>query len=117
MRIAAFLFAAAAVGLAATSAMAAFSGSAVVNSNGSLARSVNVRSAKSLGEGEYQVLFTRSVTACAYTAAIGVSTPSAESAGTVSVVGRSDHNNGVYVETFDTAGNPAKLGFYIIVAC
>ncbi len=58
------------------------------------------------------------MTACGYTATIGLSGTAGSSApGTVTVVGRSGTPKGVYIQTFDTKGHPMDLGFHLILAC
>lgn len=91
---------------------------AVVNSDGSLARGFHAVSATQLGKGTYQVDFSHDVTACGYTASIGLSgSAGASDPGTVTVVGRSEDPNGLYIQTFNQKGKPANLGFHVIIAC
>jgi hypothetical protein len=37
--------------------------------------------------------------------------------GVIGVAGRTGHTNGVFVETFDTSGNPTSIGFHLVVTC
>lgn len=93
--------------------------SAVLNADGTLARGEGVVSAGSAGfTGEYEVIFGRDVTACAYKASIGSSaTSGVESPGYATVVGRVGQPNGVFVATLDTAGDNANRGFHLLVYC
>jgi hypothetical protein len=89
---------------------------AVVRSNGTLARGFEAVSAASLGTGIYQVIFAHDITGSAYLGTLGLDTDSGESpAGEIAVVGRFDAPNGVFVQTFDAAGNPADRGFHLAV--
>ncbi|HEX4860200.1 MAG TPA: hypothetical protein VFV07_03120 [Rhizomicrobium sp.] len=91
---------------------------AVVNSDGSLARGIGATGSSELQTGVYEVDFTKNITTCGYTATIGLSgTAGASDPGTVTVVGRSDNNKAVYVQTFNGKGKPAELGFHLIVQC
>jgi len=92
---------------------------AVVNSDGSLARGRDATSASQLDDpGVYQVDFNKNITACGYFLTIGLSgTVGSSDPGTVTVVGRSDDNKGLYIQTFDHKGHPANLGFHVIVQC
>jgi hypothetical protein len=89
---------------------------AVVRSNGTLARGFEAVSAAHLGTGVYQVIFAHDITGSAYLGTLGLDTDSGESpAGQIAVVGRFDIANGVFVQTFDAAGNPADRGFHLAV--
>ena len=92
---------------------------AVVDPDGSLARGRDATSASQLKDpGVYEVDFNKSVTACGYFLTIGLSgTTNVSNPGTVTVVGRSKNNKGLYIQTFDRKGHPANLGFHVIVQC
>jgi hypothetical protein len=91
---------------------------AVVNSDGSLARGLNATVASRANTGVYLVDFNHDITACGYTATIGVSgNAGVSNPGIVTVVGHYADPKGLYIQTFDRKGNPADLGFHIIVAC
>jgi hypothetical protein len=97
-------------------------GAAVINPDGSVARGSKlpfaVVSAKKLLTGEYEVIFNKSVAACAYTATIGLAGSSGISQpGTTTVVGRNLQPKGVYVTTRDSSGAALDLGFHLIVTC
>ncbi|HTT99531.1 MAG TPA: hypothetical protein VMF58_15895 [Rhizomicrobium sp.] len=114
------VLAAATVVLAFSQAFAATAPSytAVVNSDGSLARGLHAASATRLGKGTYEVDFTHDVTTCGYTATIGLSgTGGVSDPGAVTIVGRSGTPDGLYIQTFSQKGKPADLGFHVIVAC
>jgi hypothetical protein len=91
---------------------------AVVDANGALARGRGATGTVHNNTGIYEVDFAKDVTACGYTAAIGLSTTTGGSdPGTVAVAGRSGTPDGVYVQTFDRKGHAADLGFHLIVTC
>lgn len=89
---------------------------AVVRSDGTLARGFEAVSAANLGTGVYQVIFAHDITGSAYLGTLGLDIDSGESpSGQIAVVGRFDAANGVFVQTFDAAGNPADRGFHLAV--
>jgi hypothetical protein len=91
---------------------------AVVNDNGTLARGFGALSSTKLATGEYEVIFNRNVRDCAYVATIGFSGSEGNSpSGEIAVVGRVNKPNGVYVQTFTSAGAPADRGFHLAVHC
>src|SRR5262245_51122870 len=92
---------------------------AVVNSDGSLARAgCPNTSSNILSTGLYQVSFPRDITHCAFVATVGLSSFGGSSpAGMVSVVGRVSTNNALFIETFNSAGTLASLGFHVSVEC
>jgi hypothetical protein len=115
-------FAVAILTLAVSSALAtnsnAPSATAVVNSDGSLARGLHANTSTHIRKGVYQVDFRKNVQNCSVTATIGLSGSAGSSEpGTVTVVGRSEDDKGVYVQTFNAKGKPADLGFHMIVQC
>lgn len=64
----------------------------------------------------YQVIFAHDITGSAYLGTVGLDTDSGESpSGQIAVVGRAGAANGVFVQTFDAAGNPADRGFHLAV--
>jgi hypothetical protein len=89
---------------------------AVVNANGTLARGFQALSATRLGVGVYQVLFSHDITGSAYIGTIGLTGSLGGSPpGQISVVGRAGAPNGVFVQTFNSAGAPADLAFHLAV--
>jgi hypothetical protein len=94
---------------------------AVVNSDGTLARGSAGTSSEQVGAagtGTYRVFFPRDVTACSFTATIGLSGSEGVSApGFITVVGAAVDSAGVFVTTDDTAGANADRGFHLAVTC
>lgn len=92
---------------------------AVVNADGSLARDRGAKSAASLGvDGQYEVVFNRNVSACAYVATLGDATASTGAVGVVTVAPRDGNANAVFVQTFDVlTGLEANLPFHLAVFC
>lgn len=88
---------------------------AVVNLDGSLARSSGAVSSAQLGaDGSYEVIFNRDVTGCAYTA-----TGADDDALSMGVSSRDGNVNGVYVIEYDTilARDSYSSGFDLVVNC
>jgi hypothetical protein len=89
-------------------------GYAVVNSNGTLARGHHAVKSDRIATGQYEVIFDSNVRLGAYIATIGLSGASGSSpAGQIAVVARLNNVNGVYIETFNSSGTPADLGFHL----
>ncbi|GAA5183358.1 hypothetical protein GCM10023322_22420 [Rugosimonospora acidiphila] len=87
---------------------------AVVNSNGTLARGFGASSAVILATGTYQVNFSHDVTHSALIGTIGLAGTSGSSApGFITVVGRVGVANAVFVQTYNSAGALANLGFHL----
>jgi hypothetical protein len=90
----------------------------VVNANGTLASSFGAVSSSRLATGIYQVIFNRNVRNCAYVATIGLSGSVGTSpSGEIAVVGLFNNVNGVFVQTFTSAGVPADRGFHLAIHC
>ena len=92
---------------------------AVVNANGTLARGKGVVSTRRLDAGDYEVIFRNSIAGCAFTASIGntgfvgTATP-----GEITVQGRFNTNNGVFVNTMASSGSPDQdRPFHVVVTC
>jgi hypothetical protein len=92
---------------------------AVVNSAGSLVRSVGGTSATRLSTGTYQVTFNSNMTKCAY-----VATPGDPGAGAVSgpiiatVASRAGNANGLFIQTWDLSTNAvADAPFHVSTYC
>lgn len=81
---------------------------AVVDAAGNLARgSSKVVSSAHLGTGSYEVIFTRKLTPCAFTATIGTTgAGSIPAPGLITVAGRAGNNHGVFVRIVDRTGAP-----------
>jgi hypothetical protein len=91
---------------------------AVVNPDGSLARSGCPGATSGGSGGGYDVMFTVDVSSCAFQATIGSSGDAdAVPAGFVTVVGEESQSDGVFVETFDSAGTETPEGFHLAVTC
>lgn len=90
---------------------------AVINGgNGAVVRGFGVTSAARLGVGMYQVVFSHDVTGSAYVGTIGLTGSDGQSpAGEIAVVGRSGVANGVFVQTFNSAGAFADRSFHLAV--
>lgn len=89
---------------------------AVVNANGTLARGFQAVSANRLATGQYQVIFRHDLTGSAFFGTIGLAGSIGISAdGQIAVVGRTGMPNGVFVQTFNSAGIPTDLGFHLSV--
>lgn len=89
---------------------------AVVDGNGKLARGSGAVSATRLVAGTYQVIFNRVITRGAFVATIGLSADSGFSPpGELIVNLRAGTNNGVFLKTFDSAGQDADRSFHLTV--
>ncbi|MGW0435429.1 hypothetical protein ACWDV4_23175 [Micromonospora sp. NPDC003197] len=89
---------------------------AVVTAGGALVRGFGVVSSARLAVGTYQVVFSHDVTGSAYIGTLGLpgnvgTSPSGE----IAVVGRSGVANGVFVQTFTSAGVAADRAFHLSV--
>lgn len=90
--------------------------SAVVASNGVLVRGVNVVSSARLALGQYQVIFNHPVNNGTFVATIGLTGSAGISPpGEIAVVGRTGNVNGVFVQTFNSAGAPTDRSFHLAV--
>jgi len=92
---------------------------AVIDANGAIARGKGVVSVThSAGAGSYIVFFDKNVTACLFSATIGLSGSSGTSArGFITTVGAAAGATGVFVTTDDISGTPAERGFHLYVGC
>jgi hypothetical protein len=89
---------------------------AVVDANGTLARGFGATSATRLGVGIYQVVFSHDVRGSAYVGTLGLSVDFGISpSGEIAVVGRAGLPNGIFVQTFNSAGQSADRGFHLAV--
>jgi hypothetical protein len=93
---------------------------AVVNLDGSLARG-SAASSSALGvDGQYQVVFGRDVSNCAYVASGGEATAlSPDDAVVFTVAPRESNTSAVFVQEWDgvLARDSYSSGFHLIVAC
>jgi hypothetical protein len=91
---------------------------ASINADGTTARgSHTVSSAWLLFTGQYEVIFDRNVTACAFTATIGVSGATSPPVGQAITAVRNGTFNGVFVLTTDSAGTASSRPFHVAVNC
>jgi hypothetical protein len=93
------------------------SGWAVVDADGVLARKENAKTATKLGTGTYEVAFNSALNHCSYQATAATSGISGAPSGFVSLSPRSGNKRAVFVITRDTAGVLADLGFHLQVNC
>ena len=91
--------------------------SAVVNSDGTIARGAGATAASQLAKGEYEVDFDRDVSGCAYISTAGSATAGAIAYGQSDVAPRNGNANGVYVETLASDGTYYSIAFHLIVFC
>lgn len=91
---------------------------AVVNADGTVARSSGGVTGSREGTGEYEVIFPVNVTGCAYAVAPGGSgsVGSPPHAG-VGSLGRFGNEQGLWVETWDESDVQTDAGFHVIVDC
>jgi hypothetical protein len=92
---------------------------AVVNAEGALARGGTgaVSAAEGSGTGQYEVLFNRNVSTCAYIATVGLSSTGNPPVGVAVVAPRGGNVNAVYVETLALNGVQTALPFHLAVFC
>jgi hypothetical protein len=98
---------------------------AVIERDASLVRGRNVLRTKKLGTGVYEIYFTGEVSNGVFVATIGRPGIATEPAGEITVALRCcpgfgdytpfDDNKGVWVQTFDSSGNPSDRSFHLIV--
>lgn len=91
---------------------------AVVSNTGGLVRGFQATGAHLLTTGAYEVDFSENISNCAFLGTIGLTGSSGVSpAGEISVVGRAGNADGVYVQTFNSAGTPTNLSYHLGVLC
>lgn len=89
---------------------------AVVNGDGSLARGFEAVSAQRFSDGMYEVIFSHDITGSVYVATVGNSgSVGIEPTGEITVVGRFETPNGVFVTTTDSSGVFADRGFHLAI--
>ena len=98
---------------------AGFTHFAAVNEEGGLlARRGVLTSFKTSENGDYQVLFDKLVTNCAYSATIVSAAPVAGALrGQIGVGLAASDNRALHVQTTNAAGAPAKRPFHITISC
>jgi hypothetical protein len=91
---------------------------AVVAATGTLSRGRGTTSATRSGEGQYQVVFSADVRACAYFATLGDPADGAPPAGEIAVSALAGNANGVLVVTRDSTGAATvDRPFHLTVSC
>ena len=93
---------------------------AVLAADGTLNRPLGVGfSSQKLATGTYEVLFNGiDIRACGFVATVGSTEHSgSQTPGFVTVVGRAGHDDGVFVQTFDTSATPTDLPFHLAIIC
>ncbi|WP_230968398.1 hypothetical protein [Nostoc sp. WHI] len=93
---------------------------AVVRYDGKLIRSFGASSSQKTDgtQGYYQVIFGRNVTSCAYTATLGrTDSQGVDPPGFITVVGRFNNKNGVFISTHNKIGTLADRSFHLVVTC
>lgn len=89
---------------------------AVVSANGGLIRGSQAVSVTLLGLGQYQVVFNTPVDTAAFVATIGLTgSVGVSPSGLISVVGRTNLAQGVFVQTWNAANQPANRSFHLAV--
>jgi len=98
---------------------------AVVETSGDLVRGRNVSRCQKIGTGIYEVFFTGDVSNGAFVATIGRPGIATEPTGQITVALRCcpgfglytpfDDNKGVWVQTWDSKGEPSDRSFHLIV--
>ncbi|SCK44682.1 hypothetical protein [Streptomyces sp. WMMB 322] len=92
---------------------------AVVESDATLVKkqSFGATSATKLGTGVYQVCFAVPINKGTYVASIGIpGNVGVPPAGEISVVGRVNTDNCLYIQTFNSAGTLTDRGFHVVAA-
>jgi hypothetical protein len=91
---------------------------AVVASTGTLARGgTGTVSAKSPSTGRYEIVFKQDVSKCAYIASEGSTTDGVPVAAFIGVATLEENPDGVFVQTFNTAGTLTAEPFHLAVFC
>ncbi len=90
---------------------------AVVAADGALPRKNAATAAAKLGTGEYEVVFDRDVTACAYNVTLGSTDTTEAPAGEAGASQRTGNAKAVAVVTRDSAGTKADRPFHLTVNC
>ena len=90
---------------------------AVVNSDGTLARSLGATSSSLLATGAYEVVFPQDVSNCIYNATLGEPALENPQTGEIVVGLRRGNSNAVFVGTFNSSGESSNNGFHLTVTC
>lgn len=91
---------------------------AVVSANGVRARSKCAKSSSRSAVGQYLIVFDADVRRCSFQATLGLAAFQGISpAGEIAVVGGFGTTNGVFVQTFNSAGAATDRAFHLTVIC
>jgi hypothetical protein len=90
---------------------------AVVSSNGNLVRGNGAPSVTRMATGAYNVVFNRNVTGCAYAGGLHDPSDGTGNEGDLTAASLSSDPRGVFVQTFNEAGNAADIEFHLTVTC
>jgi hypothetical protein len=89
-----------------------------VDANGSLQRGFRAVSSQRFSTGQYEVVFNRDVSRCAYVATIGdAGNNTIPPPGEIAVEGRSGEADAVFIATYDSNGNSNDRGFHLAIHC
>jgi hypothetical protein len=89
---------------------------AVVNFDGTMARSTRRAKSQKLGTGQYSVVVKANVSKCAYSVTVGSPGTTPEQGGSAKVASLGGNVNGVFIGT-GQQGSPADRSFHLIVLC
>jgi hypothetical protein len=86
--------------------------------DGSLDRGNGVAATFKSDTGDYQVRFNKNVRGCVYVATIGLpGSVGVELPGQIGVAGENASVNGVWIDTYDSAGAEQDRSFHLLVDC
>jgi hypothetical protein len=90
----------------------------VDGTTGNLDRGNGVTFTNKSDTGDYQVRFNKNVRNCVYVATVGLpGSLGVELPGQIGVVGENASVNGVWIDTYDSAGTEADRSFHLLVDC
>lgn len=90
----------------------------VDGTTGNLDRGNGVTLTNKSDTGDYQVRFNKNVRGCVYVATIGLpGSLGVELPGQIGVAGENASVNGVWIDTYDSAGNESDRSFHLLVDC
>jgi len=91
---------------------------AVINPDGTLSRGAGLNTSSRISAGVYEVIFRRNIQYCSWTGSVGQPGFSGSVAAShISVTGRAGTNNGVFVQTFNSANTATDTPFHIHILC
>jgi hypothetical protein len=91
---------------------------AAINADGTKLRGKAVASTAHLSTGTYDIRFNRNISTCAWTATVGIgSFGGSTGPAIVTATGRAGTNNGLFVNTYNTAGTLTDEAFLVVVVC